>query len=209
MTIQLDNLGKKYLKEWIFKNANYEFLSANSYAVIGANGAGKSTFLQILSSIIPATEGRINYKKNNVTIEHSDIYKYLSIVAPYQSLIEEFSLAELFNFHFSFRKPSNSTLLFKDWLDKLKLTNHDNKPLLFFSSGMKQRVKLGLAFYTENNLLLLDEPTNNLDTQGIQWYNEELETVIGNNATTVIICSNQPSEYAQCNHKIDLAYWKK
>ena len=206
MTIQLENIGKKYLREWIFKNVNYEFLSKEAYAITGANGAGKSTFLQILSGIIPATQGNIIYKIDNIETETAAVYNHLSIVAPYQSLIEEFTVAELYKFHFSFRQPKLATLAYTEWLDKLKLSNHGNKPLLFFSSGMKQRVKLGLAFYSPNDLLLLDEPTNNLDAQGIQWYNDELENIL--NKTTIIICSNQPSEYERCNHQIDLGRWK-
>jgi len=206
LDISLENLSKKYFKEWIFKNINYRFHSCQSYAIIGSNGSGKSTFLQILSGIIPATEGTINYRLNNSEISSEVVYRQLSIVAPYQGLIEELTLAELYKFHFSFKQPLDSNLTLELWLEKLNLIKESQKPIANFSSGMKQRVKLGLAFYTQNNLLLLDEPTSNLDQQGVAWYQSEIENV--KKTTTLIICSKQPEEYLQCSNTIEMKQWK-
>lgn len=207
MDIHIEHLGKRFVKEWIFKNFNYTFKSNTSYAITGANGSGKSTFLQIISGIIPATQGKVSYLLKGNIIEDAEIYKHISIVAPYQNVIDEFSLEELFNFHFSFKSPISHDLKFVDWVEKLNLSNHSSKVISNFSSGMKQRVRLGLAFYTKSDLLLLDEPTNNLDALGIDWYQNEIQNRLTN--STILICSNQRLEYSFCEEIINLNEWKK
>ena len=91
-------------------------------------------------------------------------------------------------------------------LEILGLKNARNKTLKYFSSGMKQRVKLALAFCSNTLVLLLDEPTANLDQQGVNWYVTLIEKFTANRLT--IICSNQPHEYQFCQNHIFLADYK-
>lgn len=75
-----------------------------------------------------------------------------------------------------------------------------------FSSGMKQRLKLGLALLSEVPVVLLDEPTSNLDRKGIEWY-QDLIDKFGQNRI-LIVCSNEPREYEFCQQKIVLEDYK-
>ncbi len=80
MTIQLKNIGKRFNKEWIFRNVSYEFSSGNNYSLLGTNGSGKSTLLQIIAGSLSQTEGEIN-------IEHPEFFfKNISYAAPYREL---------------------------------------------------------------------------------------------------------------------------
>jgi ABC-type multidrug transport system ATPase subunit len=206
LDILLEKISKKYYKEWIFNQVDYHFLSNKTYAITGANGSGKSTLLQIIAGVIPTTKGLISYQHKNIPIADSDLYRYITLTTPYQAIIEEFTIKELFDFHFSLKQKIDN-ISFENWLLQLKLENSTNKPISSFSSGMKQRVKLGLAFYTQSVLLLLDEPTINLDKQGIDWYLEEVQKLKDNR--TIIICSNQAYEYEMCNQVLDINNWKK
>lgn len=206
MDILLEKISKKYYKEWIFNQVDYHFLDHNAYAITGANGSGKSTLLQIIAGVLPTTKGVISYHHNGKSIAESDLYRFITLTTPYQAIIEEFTIKELFDFHFSFKQKTDN-ISFERWLLILKLENSANKPISSFSSGMKQRVKLGLAFYTQSVLLLLDEPTINLDKQGIDWYLEEIKKL--KNSRTIIICSNQAYEYQMCDYVLDINTWKK
>jgi ABC-type multidrug transport system ATPase subunit len=149
MNIIAQNLGKKFRNEWVFRNLNYEFQSEESYTFIGANGSGKSTLLQVLSGFMPHSEGLINYKNNSKLVSIDDFYKHLVIAAPYLELIEDFTLTEIIDFHVKF-KPFKNKLSVKEFIDFIELPKAKNKEVKFFSSGMKQRVKLGLAFWNSN-----------------------------------------------------------
>lgn len=206
MKILLENLGKKFRKEWIFRNVNLTFDAGNSYTFVGPNGSGKSTLLQVLIGIMPHTEGKITYLSDiQDTIEIDDIYKKIVIAAPYLELIEEFTLLESVEFHQKF-KPFKENITPTQLIDLLQLSQHKDKTIKNFSSGMKQRLKLGLAFYSEAPIILLDEPTSNLDAQGIAWYLDQIEKHTANRL--LIICSNQPNEYAFCENVIDVRDYK-
>jgi len=85
--------------------------------------------------------------------------------------------------------------------------NNKNKLIKYFSSGMKQRLKLALAFCADTPILMLDEPTSNLDKQGVEWYLSLVEQFAKNRLT--IICSNQEHEYAFCTHRLDIVDYKR
>jgi ABC-type multidrug transport system ATPase subunit len=200
MQIIIDNLGRKFGKEWIFRNFHARLLSGQSYAVTGANGSGKSTLLQILAGVIPGTEGTITYQSDQKIIEPDAWFRCISIAAPYQELIEEFTLTELINFHRRFKSTRNFST--RDLLEKVYLETSRNKPVKNLSSGMKQRLKLGLAIYSDTPVLMLDEPTTNLDSQGIRWYQQMIRENVSDRL--VIICSNQSYEYEFCQHQLHI-----
>ena len=201
MEIIAENLGKRFNREWIFRNLNISFQTDKSYAITGPNGSGKSTLLQTLTGIMPLTEGKLTYKAKENLIHQDDYFKYLTIAAPYQEVIEEFTLNELISFHLSFKSFKNG-ITKEMFFEKLRLSSSSAKEIRYYSSGMKQRVKLGLALYTNSPILFLDEPTTNLDTQGIDWYLQEVMQHLENRI--VIICSNQVYEYDFCHEVIGL-----
>ena len=174
-------------------------------AVTGPNGSGKSTLLRVLSAFQPPTEGKVllTIKGKDITAEES--FRHISIAAPYLELIEDFSLAELLRFHFSFKKVREGRPL-EELAERMFLKEAWQKPVKHFSSGMKQRLKLGLAFYADTPLLFLDEPTSNLDEQGQRWYEQEVKEVLQHKL--LLIASNQPSEYGFCTQRLHLPDWK-
>jgi ABC-type multidrug transport system ATPase subunit len=88
------------------------------------------------------------------------------------------------------------------------LSKNRNKPIRYFSSGMKQRVKLALAILSDTPLLLLDEPASNLDLAGIEWYRNLVAR--HRNDRIVIVCSNsQPQEHDFCGSSILIDNYKR
>ena len=205
MKIITENLGKKFRNEWIFRNLNYEFQSGESYTFIGANGSGKSTLMQVLSGFMPHSEGLINYQCSQKSLTIDDYYKHLVIAAPYLELIEDFTLTEIVEFHVKF-KPFKNNLSTNEFIDFIELPKAQNKEVKFFSSGMKQRVKLGLAFWSDCEILMLDEPTSNLDAEATSWYLRNVQEHSKNRL--LFICSNQPSEYEFCKNILNIQDYK-
>jgi ABC-type multidrug transport system ATPase subunit len=204
--IQFEEASKRFQYEWIFKNLSLNLRQGQSLALIGSNGSGKSTLLKCISGAIPLSSGRIKFKKLEKEIPGSDWFNFLTIAAPYLELPEEFTLSELIDFHFKFKSPLNG-ISKKEILEIIYLEAHSDKMISQFSSGMKQRLKLGLALLSEVSIVLLDEPTSNLDRKGIQWYQDLIENYGGNRI--IVVCSNEPREYEFCKQKVVLEDYKK
>jgi len=104
MKIVLEQIGRRFNREWVFRGVNHVFVSGRSYAILGANGTGKSTLLQIISGSLSGSEGTVSYFRDDSPIDIERRFRDLSIAAPYLELIEEFSLSEHIDFHFQFKK---------------------------------------------------------------------------------------------------------
>lgn len=204
MTISLQNTGKRFNREWIFRNFSYQFNLGNAYAITGANGAGKSTLLQVLAGATLHNEGSISASMNGAVIAAEKLFNYIAISAPYLELIEEMTASEFLDFHSNFKSLTQTPA---NILATVDLSNAANKQIRYYSSGMKQRLKLAQAFFTNAPVLLLDEPTTNLDAAGIAIYLQLVQQLTKNRL--VIVSSNNVEEYRFCNETIALADYKK
>ena len=205
LKITLTNTGRRFNRDWIFKGIDYTFTSRNSYAVLGPNGSGKSTLLQILNGSLSPSAGTVTFFQNEQPIDIETVFKHITLAAPYLELIEEFSLQEVIDFHFQF-KPYIAGMDKAGLIALLGMQTSKNKLVKYFSSGMKQRLKLALAFCSDTAILMLDEPTSNLDAQGVEWYQELVKQYAGNRL--IIVGSNQEQEYSFCSERLTITDYK-
>ena len=205
LKIQVHEASKRFQYEWIFRNLSLELQSGESLAITGSNGSGKSTLLKCICGSVPLSGGKISYFLDSRFLSDSYWYTALSLATPYLELPEEFTLKEAIEFHFKFKKPYGNFNP-KEISEILYLENHQHKPISQFSSGMKQRLKLGLAIFSEVPLILLDEPTSNLDKRGVSWYLDLVQKYAKDRI--LIICSNETREYEFCDQKITLEDYK-
>lgn len=205
MKISLTDAGKRFNRDWIFRHLTYEFSTGQSYAIIGPNGSGKSTLLQVLSGSMQVNEGNVQCLMNNAPCPIEELYKHVSICAPYLEVIEEMTLIEFLNFHSGF-KPFISTVTSEKIISIVGLENAVNKQIRNYSSGMKQRVKLAQAIFSDVPVVLLDEPCTNLDTTGIQLYHSLINDYCKNRM--VVVSSNDEVEFSFCKERISLTTYK-
>jgi len=203
--ITLQNIGRRFNRDWIFRGVDYTFSDNGSYAILGPNGSGKSTLLQVLNGSLSPSTGKLGYFFDEKPVEAEKVYTHLSLAAPYLELIEEFTLTEVIDFHFKF-KPYKTGIDKNEVIALLGMESSKNKLVRYFSSGMKQRLKLALAFCSDTPMLMLDEPTSNLDTQGVDWYLNLVEKFAQNRLT--IVCSNQEHEYGFCKERLKISDYK-
>lgn len=162
--------------------------------------------MRVLSGHLTPSKGKISFLHSGQKILTEDVYRSLSIAAPYIDLIEEMTLSEAVRFHQQF-KPFATNFTEKKLIDLLKLPKAENKELRNFSSGMKQRLKLALALCSSSSLVLLDEPTTNLDRQGVNWYLDLIRDFADDK--TLIIASNVQEDFDFCEERLLITDFKK
>lgn len=206
--IILDDVGKRFRYEWIFRNISKTFESGKTYALLGSNGSGKSTLMKILSGHLSSSAGKITFLVNDKKQDEDNIYKHISYAAPYIELIEELTLTEMIQFHTKF-KPLSKKLKVNDLIDILAFDKSRNKEIRYFSSGMKQRLKLVLAICADSPILLLDEPTTNLDAQGVTWYRDLISRFTEGSNRLTIVASNIEHDYDFCHEMMNIEDFKQ
>src|ERR1700744_2889235 len=102
--ITLEHISKRFQRHWIFREVNYSFTAPGAYALLGPNGCGKSTLLRIISGMQSPSLGKVIYNEGAV-IPASEIFSKIGFSAPGMEIVEELTLREFFDFHFSFKRP--------------------------------------------------------------------------------------------------------
>jgi ABC-type multidrug transport system ATPase subunit len=199
MKISLTNAGKRFNRDWIFRHLSYEFIQGNAYAITGPNGSGKSTLLQVISGAMVVSEGKVHYD-----VPEEEFFRHMSITAPYLELIEEMTAQEFLHFHTQFKPLIESS---EKILEKAGLANAAHKQIRYFSSGMKQRLKLAQAIFSDVPCVLLDEPCTNLDADGIALYQQLISEYC--RERLVIVSSNDVQEYGFCREVLKIGDYKQ
>ncbi len=204
MTIQLTDAGKRFNRDWIFRHITCTFETGKSYAVTGPNGSGKSTLLQVIAGSMGVSEGKSEWRAGAL-IEAEQVFRQLSIAAPYLEVVEEMTAKEFLLFHASFKHLTDAVTI-DQILAIIGLEKAANKQIRYYSSGMKQRIKLAQAVFSDVPVLLLDEPCTNLDTAGYALYHQLINDHC--KQKLIIVSSNDQQEYDFCTEKIQITDYK-
>jgi ABC-type multidrug transport system ATPase subunit len=219
MTISLSDAGKRFNREWIFRHLTFTFQKGGSYAITGPNGSGKSTLLQAIGGSMHINEGKIQWAVGSgqsavssqqptaisQQVAGEKVYSYISMCAPYLDVIEEMTLKEFLDFHHGF-KPFLKDVTTDSIITHLGLQKAADKQIRYYSSGMKQRVKLAQCIFSDTPVVLLDEPCTNLDAVGIELYHQLINDYCKDRL--VVVSSNDVVEYRFCREKISISEFK-
>jgi len=206
ISISLHNLGKKFGREWIFRQVNLEIAPGERLAVLGGNGSGKSTVIQVMAGAVASSEGSTEFSMNGKVLEAEEMTRHISFASPYLQLIEDMSLPELIE-HIGLFKPFLNNSSAKEIVQGMQLAHTGNKLVRHFSSGMQQRVRIALALMADTQVVFLDEPHSNFDLKAIEWYRGMISDFAKDRS--IIVCSNSVSdEYFFCRRSVDLAGFK-
>ena len=201
MDLSIQRLSKAFNQKTVFHDLSFNISTGSRFAITGSNGSGKSTLLKILSGGTLPTSGKVIYTIDKSPVKEECLFRFVHFVAPYNTVIEELTLKEIFQLHTRLGLLKSFSG-FKSWFSKLDYPFDPDQQIKSFSSGMKQRVKLGLVLLDDRPLILLDEPTSNLDAQGKAWVFQLLKEMT--NIQTLIIASNDEIEIGQCQDRIFL-----
>ncbi|OYS18640.1 lantibiotic ABC transporter ATP-binding protein [Lactobacillus taiwanensis] len=189
-------LGKNFKNKHVLSRINIHVPEGKIYCIMGPNGAGKSTLLKMISGIEKPTEGVINFKGENWKREDLKIIGSL-IEEPglFDNLTVEDNIKLKLKLHHVENKDQEQIL------NTLGFGDHNQEKVKGFSTGMRQRLGIALAFMGNPDLVVLDEPTNGLDTFGIHEL-RELLMLEKKQGKTIIIASHRLSEIQKVADRI-------
>lgn len=199
LKIELQHISKRFGEQVLFDNLDLVLEAPCSLALLGINGSGKSTLLQIIGGYMNPSRGQVVYSIDGRLLAPDEVYRHVSVCAPYLELIEEMTLKEFLGYHAAF-KPMKVPV--DDIIQRIGLEKARDKWIEKFSSGMKQRVKLAQAFFADTSLLLLDEPCTNLDEDGIRLYHDLFQQE--SSKRIVVVASNDQTEYQMCGERVQV-----
>lgn len=192
--VEVEHLSKSFKNFHAVKNISFQIEKGSVYGFLGQNGAGKSTTMRMLLSLIQPTNGEIRIfgkplKGNEKTIlskigaiiEKPDTYSYLN---GYDNL-------KIFS---KIYKKSPSIQQLDQLLDKVGLNGRGKDKVKSYSQGMKQRLGIAIALLNEPEFIILDEPTNGLDPQGITDIRNLIAHFSKNEGKTILISSHLLNE---------------
>jgi ABC-type multidrug transport system ATPase subunit len=190
----------KFGKHWLHRHLDFELKAPGNYAIIGPNASGKSTLLKMVSGFMEPTEGEVEHSNDQGPIDQLQWFRHLSIASPYLELELLFSLREYLDLHHQLKAFSGQYDV-EELASEFGLHSALDKRLSEFSSGMMQRLRIGLALAADTELVLLDEPLSNLDEAGQAWYREYLQRRMGKRL--IIVFSNaREEEYFFCDTRL-------
>lgn len=188
--IQVENLSRRFGQKVIFDSHCFQFNGPGLIGITGINGRGKSTLLKILGGLTRPDSGHIHYHSKGQLQDPELLSTYSFLSGPYMDLPEHLRLKELLELHKKLMGSRYRSSSEAELLAMAGLSADLNQFLHAFSSGMKQRIRLLLAFLTEVPFWYLDEPGSNLDQAGFEFYSVNIRRE--KNIRLILVASNQP-----------------
>jgi ABC-type multidrug transport system ATPase subunit len=199
INIEADKIGKKFGNALLFRDINFTLNKGDSFYITGPNGSGKSTLLQILAGIQKPTSGSVIYKSDNTVIK-SEYYKdHFGFTGPQVNPYD--MLTSIENLKFTASESADENIII-EYLEKFDLYRHRTKAVKYYSSGMKQRLRLIHALINDPEIIMLDEPCSNLDTKGRDILYGVLDELMNNKI--IIIATNESEDINLCSKGINL-----
>ncbi|WP_340640914.1 ABC-F family ATP-binding cassette domain-containing protein [Mesomycoplasma hyorhinis] len=226
--LEIIELSKIFSDKKLFENANLKFVEGNTYGIIGANGAGKSTFLKILSGAVESSSGQIiktpgqrisvlsqdhnQFDEYNVTdvviMGNEQLYKIQEeknrIYQDENATEADYTRASELEEQFGILGGWNAENDAQSLLSELNIPKEAwNLKLKDLKASQKVKVLLAKALFGEPDILIMDEPTNHLDIKSIKW----LEEFLVNYKNIVIVVSHDSDFLDQvCTHIVDIDF---
>jgi ABC-type multidrug transport system ATPase subunit len=197
--IKASAVEKRFAKTLLFKNINIHLKNGDSFYITGPNGSGKSTLLQILAGIQRPSSGRITYTVNNEDIENDRYKDFFGFTGPQVNPYDMLTAAE--NLKFMIPETVDDDKI-SAYLERFDLYKHRDKAVKYYSSGMKQRLRLIHSLICGHEILMLDEPCSNLDAKGRDILYQTIVEIKKNKI--LIIATNESEDINLCSKGIDL-----
>jgi len=202
--VVFQNLGKRYDQRVIFRGVEGVAAPGSPLVLTGPNGSGKSTLVSILCGLLRPSRGTVQYIGGDGEVIRQEWRLHIGIVAPAMSVYEELTARENLLFFARVRGLDSDRADVDRLIEQVGLDPERTTPVVGYSTGMRQRLKIAQAILHEPDVLFLDEPGSNLDPAGQDWLEGWVAAFAGG-GKTVVLATNDRREMEWGAERVELA----
>jgi len=199
--VAIENLSHRYSVQWAVKEVDFEIASKGIYGLLGSNGAGKSTIMNIMCGVLKQTRGNVFIKGIDIRKNSIEAKKHIGFLPQKPPLHPDLTVEEYLTYCANLRMIPEKKVsdAIDSVLEKCALTHFRRRVIKNLSGGYQQRVGIAQAIIHEPDLVVLDEPTNGLDPNQISEIRNLVKEIAKDR--TVVLSTHILSEVqATCNH---------
>jgi ABC-2 type transport system ATP-binding protein len=164
--IHVQGLEKSYKKLEVLRGVNFDVARGTIFALLGSNGAGKTTVVKILSTLLKADAGTASVNGFDVATLGADVRRSISLTGQFAAVDEILSGRENLMLVARLRQVKDPGAIADDLLDRFSLTDAAAKKVSTYSGGMRRRLDIAMSLIGDPPVIFLDEPTTGLDPRG-------------------------------------------
>ena len=196
VAIEVKNLKKSYKKVEVLRDVNFQVEKGTIFALLGANGSGKTTTINILTTILPADSGTATVNGFNILKEADQVRKNISLTGQFAAVDDVLTGRENLILIGELRHVENPKNLAEELLGQFDLAEAGDRRTATYSGGMRRRLDIAMSLIGNPSVIFLDEPTNGLDIQSRNMMWEMIKTLV-KNGTTIFLTTQYLEEADQ------------
>lgn len=203
--IQVKGLQKSYTKIHVLKGVDFEVEKGCIFALLGSNGAGKTTIIKILTTLLKQDSGTATINGFDVAAKPDDVRQSISLTGQFAAVDEILTGRENLVMIARLRHLKNTRQVAADLLDRFGLTEASDRRVSTYSGGLRRRLDIAMSLVGKPQLIFLDEPTTGLDPEGrIEVWKTVKE--LANGGTTVFLTTQYLEEAEQLADQIAILH---
>ena len=196
VAIEVKNLKKSYKKVEVLRDVNFQVEKGTIFALLGANGSGKTTTINILTTLLPADSGTATVNGFNILKEADQVRKNISLTGQFAAVDDVLTGRENLILIGELRHVENPKNLAEELLGQFDLAEAGDRRTATYSGGMRRRLDIAMSLIGNPSVIFLDEPTNGLDIQSRNTMWEMIKTLV-KNGTTIFLTTQYLEEADQ------------
>lgn len=193
--IEINDLSKSFGSVWVVDSVNLTINEGETFGLLGPNGAGKTTLIRMLCTLLRPSKGTVLVNGLKVGNADDEIRKLIGLVPEFTGLYDRLTAIENLRFHNYLHEIPRKTgeHLIEEYLNRMGLWEHKNRPVGTFSKGMKQRLAIARALIHQPRIIFLDEPTSGLDAVSAKEVRDMIKG-LELQGTTIVLCTHNMDE---------------
>src|ERR1700694_230161 len=205
VAIQVHGLQKSYKKLQVLKGVDFDVARGSIFALLGSNGAGKTTIVRILTTLLKADDGTTRVNGFDVVSQPARVRESISLTGPFAAVDEILTGRDTLIMIAELRHVKSAGKVAEDLLERFGLAGAARRPVSTYSGGMRRRLDIAMSLIRDPRIIFHDEPTTGLDPQGRMEVWQVIQS-LADSGTTVLLTTQYLDEAEKLADRIAILH---